>query len=1345
MPIFARSKSRGEYREKELTSRKWLSGISLGNWNLGLNFEDEHDDGELLVNPSNAVMIDRSEAPMTWNQQVLLARARLKEEERTESAEVSFLPAEKPDRPGLENEENTADDELKGTVDEDVRRAAAGSIETQNNVSELNKLALAAVEHDGEEASGAEANGSWNSLFAKSQPMTARPAAVAGKTAESCRKDSTTADEEAQNATLNTNRANALAKVGRCVAGGKEGWEPEGGSQGALKTGIAAKPGQGGCDGGSPGPPIGMPLTDTPTCLSLSRDKDEEEGGRAKKQMPPMSFLNSHTSSKDQNKNGGDNATHAVAAVFSSSSITDNGRSFSRQGTSGTLSGRNSSLGPEFDEDPLTSSTSSRTGLMDVCMNDAPLGVSATNKNPRAPSPFLDHVSGGVLLDSDLNSSSSLSSSDLVSLSPSSLYLSEPVTTATIITTSTKTPITTITTAASTRNDNNNINYSSIRKKTKKPYCQIQTDICDAFGTSVNNSEPSPSLSSPASHSNYKKKTVISRNTNSNTHSNNNNNRNTLLSPNSVSGSGITRLHYASSYQPLVLSPCQVPVLDLTCNTKPTPLPSPSSSSFLHDNLHRDFNSLSPSSYSSSSFSSYSPSSTLCSTSAPSVAFSPHLRKKPPLRLTVLTTSSATPPAPISTSPVPRGPKHEVPLLSNSNSASPSPSQASSPIENSATLVTTLQPQIPVPIPRDYYRPQTPPTLGLESAAAETAVNDNSIIVRPVTASSTSTLSAGSCASLNTFNFSPSTPTSQSGPLSSFSASPSTKKSLTMAARSAAAQKSLMRSGAPRDQYTPFAYVPQSKHTSYAPNAQLDTAPSSSNSSEEFHVQHDIQTLQAVARQREQAEQVGRGRSDSQSRMQGSYVRGHGKNGSGSNELLENVFGIYPEKKSMGTGVSVADVVANKLFKWGTKKEAPSTIPTPSRESKLPSQRSLRHPNTTGYVGGVPQQVLSPRPSSGPHDQDYHPSQRDEMLHSRASNLDQVKLDELMARQKLLEDRINQLKMERDHLIDINGQPQPLPLKAHHEAALPPHATHHQSYMASMQPPPLRIPSGSSAPRSPDMSPTHSMSSAVHARQMAEPLNLPIQFPLPPSQPLPQLPLPPLGSTSPARPRSSRAFPSSKHIQPLRTTPMAIPSAIRQDPSATSAHYVSRPLPQPPSDATPPPEYEPPELSYSGHRQQYRDMKIKLTSPTSGSIMTHDVILEEPIPHPDDEKHGGMPSPRDDVDAEDILGWFETLKFASTGPRGRGPMAPLPRPEAGENNVAPLAISDDKKRPIRQPEAPTVAYYDVKVPITTTSPGPEQVYDMRYKKDWNAGRKKRSETRLRDHTRETENMRVAAV
>ncbi|KAF3100605.1 hypothetical protein TWF706_006157 [Orbilia oligospora] len=695
---------------------------------------------------------------------------------------------------------------------------------------------------------------------------------------------------------------------------------------------------------------------------------------------------------------------------------------------------------------------------------------------------------------------------------------------------------------------------------------------------------------------------------------------------------------------------------------------------------------------------------------------------------TVPTTPSATPFPAIPTSPTGHGASHKVGSVLLLDTTSPASSTAASPIEICATTRESLQPQVQVPVPKEYH-PQGPTSVSgpVSPQSASEGVNE---VVRPVTASSSSTsLSAGSLGSFNT-HLSPITPTTQSGNLSSSISTSTSPGIFTMAARSAAAQKSLKRSGAARDQYSPFA----SKHTSYAsPPPLMDTAPSSSNSSQEFQIQNDIHTLQTAARQREQAEVGHRGRAraraDSGSRMQGSYVKGHGKSGSGGNEILESVFGIYPEKKSMGTGVSVADVVASKLFKWGSKKEAPSTIPTPSRE-KVTLQRSQRHPHHPSmFVGGVPQQVARPPSSHQDRDQDYHPSQRDDMLHSRASNLDQAKLDELMTRQKLLEDRINQLKMERDQLMEANNQPppqpQPLPLKPHHEAAQPPR---HISYVPTTVQP-LRIPSNPPA-RVPDLRHSHSMSSAVHARQMAEPLDLPIQFPLPPQQPQSQY-LQPLNSTSPGRGRSARAFPSSKHIQPLKTMPMAIPSAIRQDPAATSIHYASRPLPQPPIDATPPPEYEPPEQSYG---RQYRDMKVKIASPNSGMVITQEVILEEPIPNPDDEKYPG--SPRDDIDAEDILGWFETLKFASTGPRGRGPMAPLPRPEAGDIKIAPRG---GEKSPA--PESATTGYFDVKLPIHTQKQ--HATFDVGgARKDWNTGRKKRSEPKLRDYR---EDMRLAAV
>ncbi|EWC44871.1 hypothetical protein DRE_00930 [Drechslerella stenobrocha 248] len=537
-----------------------------------------------------------------------------------------------------------------------------------------------------------------------------------------------------------------------------------------------------------------------------------------------------------------------------------------------------------------------------------------------------------------------------------------------------------------------------------------------------------------------------------------------------------------------------------------------------------------------------------------------------------------------------------------------------------------------------------------------------------------------------------------------------------MAARSAAAQKSLMRSGASREQYGSYQYGTQ-------PIKQQSYHDASSNSSDEFHHANDIRTLQSVStsRQRDHMEESRyRGRSDSQSRSQASYSKGHAKvNSNGGTDVLEHVFGIYPEKKSMGSGVSVADVVANKLFKWGSKKETPSGIPTPSREVNL--SRSVKHIHPSGYVGGHSQ-----RPSSQRRDVDYNTAQRDD-VQSRASIIDQNKLDELMARQKMLEDRINQLKFERDHLLDINVASQQPPVRAQPDASSSTQRQSPQPAIGSpLQPPRLRIPS-----RPPlETASSLSMASAVYGHQIAD-VTLPIQFPMPPSQ----NPQPAFASiqqssvsNSLAPPRSFRAFPPSKHMSPLKMAP-PVSSSVRQDPSITSVHYVSRPLPQPPIDATPPPEYEPSDLPFGTHRQPthpYSDIKIKLVS-TSDNLTTQEVYLDDSLPTHGGEKDNAIPpSPRDDVDAEDILGWFETLKFASTGPRGRGPMAPLPRPEAGENNATHSPIGDEKINLRRRQEHNAVEYYDVKLPINDTSPT-DGVSDIRYMgADWKSTRKKRN-------------------
>ncbi|KAK6499109.1 hypothetical protein TWF481_011679 [Arthrobotrys musiformis] len=1293
MPIFARSRSRGE-RERDLTTKKWLSGISVGNWSLGLSFEDEEEEEE-LVNTSNAIMIDRSEPAITWKAQVLLAKSKLEQEENPIAHE------EEEEKKEMELESDSDDnDNLVSSLNKDSSGPEVHVEEFEENEIPSSKLHASgcSLALNSGEASEVLSSGSRSAKF-----TTANTGA-----AEAGRGDRMT-DHQDKELSINSVDSRPVTISGRCVAvaGGRPGG---GGSKGSLRTGITAKPSQG-FEGGSPRSPIGMPLN-TPTQLSYTRNKDKagSEGDEGDADET-MSFLNSHTTtgpngpkkgSPVQKKHGGDNATHA--AVFSSSKcITDNGSSFSK-GT-GTWSLAVVDCG--------SSVSSSRTGL-DVCMNDTTSGTSplgeqinrpasgndgdGNDKNTRAPSPSFSR--------SDPVSSSS----DSGIISPTSSFLED---------------------AEDNSEEVGNININQFRNrnicKPKDRKIRIfptttTTTTATTAAAAPTNTAPTTSWktfpSTAASHTiNNKNKTTANSSTPAHVNSCG------PLAAGGSRGTGITRFHYnySSAYQ-LQLQQQKLSKIATAATAGPTSSPgqTPTTLDLIRNTERKSFESSSHSSLPQPSIDS------IPISAIPSASTS--AKRNSPLSLTLLTTPSATPSSAIQTFPTSHGASHKVSSVVLLGTASPASSTVASPIEIGATAREILQPQVQVPIPKEYL-PQGPSlvsgSVGLESISE--GVHE---VARPATASSTSpSLSAGSLASFNT-HLSPITPTTQSTNLSPSQSQSSLSTStspvnFTMAARSAAAQKSLKRSGVTRDQYPPYA----SKHTSYA-SPLMDNASSSSNSSQEFQVQNDINTLQAAARQREQTEAGHRGRADSGSRMQGGYVKGHGKNGSGGNEILENVFGIYPEKKSMGTGVSVADVVASKLFKWGSKKEVPSTIPTPSRE-KVTAQRSQRHPHHPSmFVGGIPQQVVRPPSSPQDRDQDYHPSQRDDMLHSRASNLDQAKLDELMARQKLLEDKINQLKMERDQLMEANNQPppppQPLPLKPHHEAAQPP--PRHISYVPTPVQP-LRVPSNHPA-RVPDLRHSHSMSSAVHARQTAESLDLPIQFPLPPQQPQPHPQS--VNSTSPGRGRSSRAFPSSKHIQPLKTMPMAIPSAIRQDPAAASVHYASRPLPQPPIDATPPPEYEPPAQPYS---RQYRDLKVKIASPTSGMVVTQDVILEEPIPNPDDEKYPG--SPRDDVDAEDILGWFETLKFASTGPRGRGPMAPLPRPEAGDIKVAPRG---GDRSPA--PESATTGYFDVKLPIHThTQPSSYDIGGVR--KDWNTGRKKRSEPRLRDYRED--NMRLTAV
>src|ERR1700743_3699707 len=114
-----------------------------------------------------------------------------------------------------------------------------------------------------------------------------------------------------------------------------------------------------------------------------------------------------------------------------------------------------------------------------------------------------------------------------------------------------------------------------------------------------------------------------------------------------------------------------------------------------------------------------------------------------------------------------------------------------------------------------------------------------------------------------------------------------------MACRSSSAQKSLMRLGAGREKYRYMQHHPEAtdqQHQGQA-HATTDTL-SSSNSSGELQARNDIYTLQAIARQREQAEGVPRSRSESRSESR-DIPRGTGDGP--SDDVSENVFEIYPE------------------------------------------------------------------------------------------------------------------------------------------------------------------------------------------------------------------------------------------------------------------------------------------------------------------------------------------------------------------------------------------------------------------------------------------------------------------
>jgi len=72
----------------------------------------------------------------------------------------------------------------------------------------------------------------------------------------------------------------------------------------------------------------------------------------------------------------------------------------------------------------------------------------------------------------------------------------------------------------------------------------------------------------------------------------------------------------------------------------------------------------------------------------------------------------------------------------------------------------------------------------------------------------------------------------------------------------------------------------------------------------------------------------------------------HKKTYSSNGDILENILGIYPEKKKFGVGVSVADVVANKLFRRSHKTNVPFAAPAVSTASDNTNLRSNgEHPS----------------------------------------------------------------------------------------------------------------------------------------------------------------------------------------------------------------------------------------------------------------------------------------------------------------------------------------------------------------------------------------------------------------
>ncbi|EWC44872.1 hypothetical protein DRE_00931 [Drechslerella stenobrocha 248] len=277
MRKFTRSKSRArvEQRDKDQVSKKWLVGIPVGNWNLGLNFEDES-----VVN-SNAIMVDRPEPNVGG-----MARSKVVEfvETRGPGVATSYIHLD------LSNDsvckvEGAGRETSSGGVypgasaigtscpEPNGLKKSTSQMTPLRDVSESSELANEAKAKERGVATTKPVR--WSLIPAKKETNMEMAAATAMVLTRG---------------SLDHQGAGGSYRSNRCVAVGSLEVGHLDGSREPSTTSCLAK-GDQGAHGGPPGPLIGMPSTPmAPTHLSDTSDKDQagnerEEKERGREQM----------------------------------------------------------------------------------------------------------------------------------------------------------------------------------------------------------------------------------------------------------------------------------------------------------------------------------------------------------------------------------------------------------------------------------------------------------------------------------------------------------------------------------------------------------------------------------------------------------------------------------------------------------------------------------------------------------------------------------------------------------------------------------------------------------------------------------------------------------------------------------------------------------------------------------------------------------------------------------------------------------------------------------------------------------------------------------------------------